>query len=202
MSHVFISYKHGDFTQSDFLQKLETTITAANVPIWRDNLIKAGENWETAIDTAIDDSFALLLLMTQNVSESQYVTYEWTRALTLYKPVIPLYVSPDAVLHPRLEKTQYVDFVSQSETAWKMLTARLIALQQLDDAQKIERKEREENDQRRIFQALTTLYNLRTTNVTAEDILTELRSQNYLSLADYARLVDLSRQNKLLGDDS
>ena len=200
MSHIFISYKHGDFDDSNFLRLFEERAKSVNLNIWRDTNIRAGDNWEVEIDFAIDECFALLLLLTENVSESQYVTYEWTRALTLGKPVIPVRLSEKTVLHPRLEKTQYLDFNRDTEGSFTELLARLTVLQRAYEDNQERQKELSENETRRVYMLLKDLYDARITQVTAEDILTELRSQQYLSLQDYARLLDQSRKNRQSSD--
>lgn len=202
MSHVFISYKHGDFEVSDFLHQLEDTAKSAGITIWRDTNIRAGENWEIEIDSAIDDCFALLLILSENVTESQYVTYEWTRALISGKPVIPLHLSEKSLLHPRLEKTQYIDFTQNIEPSLAELIARLRALQGAYDENQKKQRDLSENETRRFYILLKDLYDARITQVTAEDILTELRSHQHISLQDYARLIDLSRKNKLSSDNN
>lgn len=158
--------------------------------------INAGENWEAAIDSAIDSCLALLLLLTENVASSQYVTYEWTRALTLGKLVMPIRLSKQATLHPRLEKTQYIDFTENSEQSWVALIARLSTLKEAYEEQQQQREALAKNENRRIYTLLKALYDARNTKVTTEDILSELRANQYLSLKDYANLIDMSRTNQ------
>ena len=196
MSHVFISYKHGDFEKSSFLETLEERIKSENIEVWRDSRIQAGDNWEREIDIAIDNCSILLLLLSENVTESQYVTYEWTRALTLGKPVIPVRLSTLSKLHPRLEKTQFIDFTASHEQAWLELIARIIALH-TDYVANQERQLLEtDNEKRRMFNILQALYASRITPVTAEDIITKLSFEQFLSAKDYARIIDMSRKNQ------
>lgn len=196
MSHVFISYKHGDFARSRFLDNLEDRLSTNQIVAWRDTSIRAGDNWEVEIDTAIDNCYALLLLMTDKVAESQYVTYEWTRAMTLNKTVIPLRLSETAIFHPRLEKTQFLDFMQSDEQSWKILVARLRSLKQsFIESQRIQ-FEILEAENRRMYTILKSLYDLRGTEITVEDLIDELRFQGFLSIRDFVTLIDILRKNQ------
>lgn len=196
MSHVFISYKHGEFETSDFLEKLEERIKLANIEIWRDSRIQAGDNWEREIDIAIDNCSILLMLLSKNVAESQYVTYEWTRALTLGKPVIPVLLSTQSILHPRLEKIQFIDFTTSNDQSWRELIARITTLHKEYVKNEEKRQIDSDNQKRQMFTILETLYASRITPVTAEDIITKLSFEEFLTAKDYARIIDMSRKNQ------
>lgn len=194
--HVFISYKRDDFTDSAFLAELERHLELANITFWRDHRIQPGDNWEVEIDQAIDDSFACLLLLSPNASASQYVTYEWTRALTLGKKVIPLLLESNAAVHPRLQKTQFVDFTQDSEFTWELLVARLHTVQN-DLKQKLNQQQTDnERASHKLFDTLKSMYSIRETEVTAEQLISELRANHFISLSEYAILLDLIRRNQ------
>lgn len=114
MAHVFISYKREN---SEFAKKLRQKIETAGFKTWMDSDLRAGVDWRYAIDTAIRDSFALLVIMTPDASESKYVTYEWACALGARIPVIPIMLQP-AALHPRLDILQYMAYIDESSFPW------------------------------------------------------------------------------------
>jgi tetratricopeptide (TPR) repeat protein len=88
--------------------------------VWTDEKILAGETWTRVIDNAIDESVAVIVLMSKEAHQSEYVTYEWSYALGAGKQVITMLVDDDINLHPRLEEFQYSDFTG-NKRPWKAI---------------------------------------------------------------------------------
>jgi hypothetical protein len=125
--HVFISYKH---EEKEFADMLIRQLQLAGFPIWVDTeQLRAGENWREAINFAIQDSFALVLVITPEARESQYVGYEWAFALGAGVKVIPLLLRSTSSLHPQLEILQYLDFTDRARPPWEKLIRRLWEIQ-------------------------------------------------------------------------
>ncbi|MBL8161511.1 MAG: HEAT repeat domain-containing protein [Anaerolineae bacterium] len=126
--HVFVSYKH---EETEFASMLIHQLTAAGFKIWIDTeQLRAGENWREAINDAIKDSFALVLVVSPDAQRSEYVTYEWAFAQGAGIKVVPLlYRQPTARLHPQLEMLQYLDFTDKARPPWDKLLRRLWELQ-------------------------------------------------------------------------
>lgn len=121
--HVFISYKHEDRI---FASQLIQRIQAAGFRIWIDeDQLRAGENWREAINTAIRQSFALILVITPEARLSEYVTYEWAFAQGAGVKVIPIMLRSTPFLHPQLEMLQYLDFSDPAAQPWDRLMGRL-----------------------------------------------------------------------------
>lgn len=126
MPHVFISYKHEDLA---FAQELTLFAQRMGVPIWLDTNIQPGEEWREAIDKAIAEAFAVVVIMTPEARLSEYITYEWAYAMGLRIPVIPVLLRPTP-LHPKLEVLQYIDFTrGWLASLWVKLIERLQAVQ-------------------------------------------------------------------------
>lgn len=105
-NQVFVSYAHVD---ERFINVLDKKLSAV-FHVWVDRQITPGQDWRKTIDEAISQSFAVLLVLTPEASASKYVTYEWSYALGLDLPVIPLRLRPTTDMHPRLDLLQYFDF--------------------------------------------------------------------------------------------
>ncbi|MEO1164977.1 MAG: toll/interleukin-1 receptor domain-containing protein, partial [Chloroflexota bacterium] len=90
MKHVFISYKREDV---EFVFELEQQLKQADVDVWTDAQIQAGQNWRSKIDDALQDAFAVIVVMTPEARTSEYVTYEWAFAMGLGKPIVPLTIT-------------------------------------------------------------------------------------------------------------
>ncbi len=125
--HVFISYKHEEKAFADMLvHQLKT----AGFDIWLDDeRLRAGENWREAINFAIQDSFALIFIITPEAKLSEFVTYEWAYAQGAGVKVIPVMLHPTPNLHPQLELLQYLDFTDQARPPWDKLIRRLYEIQ-------------------------------------------------------------------------
>src|SRR5450759_3535943 len=109
MSHIFISYTNHDI---DFAENLIVRIQQEGFKVWVDNdSLLAGYDWRGAIDDAIKNAFALIVIMTPEAKSSELVTYEWAFALGAGVNVIPVLLE-NTILHPRMEALQYLDSVS------------------------------------------------------------------------------------------
>lgn len=98
--HVFLSYSSQDSACAD---ALEAALTAAHVKVWRDvRSIVGGEAWEPAIERAIHNADAVLVLVSEHSRTSEYVQYEVSTALDLLdvpgklQRIIPVVLSGDA----------------------------------------------------------------------------------------------------------
>lgn len=125
MSQVFISYQREDIA---FAHDIRFRLQAAGITPWLDELIEVGQVWRQAIDDALRDSFALIVVITPESMLSEYVTYEWSFAVGRGLPVIPLLYKPTDNIHPRLEVLNFLDFTS-ADKPWDRLFERLRELQ-------------------------------------------------------------------------
>lgn len=107
---IFISYSRQDET---LVRKLAQSLQADNFDIWLDVLnISSGEKWANAIQQGLDDSDAMVLVITPTAMESNQVANEWQYYLEENKPVIPIRLKP-AKIHYQLRPLQYIDFHEQ-----------------------------------------------------------------------------------------
>jgi hypothetical protein len=132
MAHVFISYKR-EYASNVFVSRMSKHLEKAGFELWIDTAeLQAGEDWREAIDQAIRDSLALIVVLTPDAVASQYVTYEWAFAFGVGKDVIPI-LYRDAELHPRLAGRHYLDFTERSKShyPWDRLIARLVQIRDM-----------------------------------------------------------------------
>jgi hypothetical protein len=117
MSYIFVSYSHNDWREADqIIDVIRENFDEYRVWIDNDNLLP-GENWKEAIDNAIRQSFALVLIMSSQSEKSKYVIYEWAFASGFDIEVIPVLIESDLELHPKLKDKQHIDF-SERDTSW------------------------------------------------------------------------------------
>ena len=121
MHQGFISYSKKQRHEADEIaQKIKSN---HNVNIWIDySGLSAGEVWRREIDEAIKRSSLIIVLVSKDSVNSQYVTYEWAYALGLGRKLLPILLD-DTALHPRLEEIQhlYKDRVDFFEELHKIL---------------------------------------------------------------------------------
>ena len=112
---VFISYAREDF---DFANKLYQDLKLAGIEPWLDKIsMKAGEKWQPAIRSAINDSkYFIPLLSSNSVQKKGYVQRELREALDIleglsYKDifVIPLRVEDCKVTNKKVNQYNIVD---------------------------------------------------------------------------------------------
>jgi HEAT repeat protein len=115
---LFTSYAHID---GDFAEVLIQQIDKAGFKTWIDSeQLRAGEDWRQAIDDAIRNSFAIIVVMTPDAKVSEYVTYEWACGWGAGVKVIPILLK-STKLHPRLEALQFLDFTNRNARPWEKL---------------------------------------------------------------------------------
>ena len=115
MKHIFVSYARED---KDFARQLTLRLRESGRIPWQDlSNLKPGVNWQSAIDDALRNAEALVVVMSPQATKSQYVTYEWAFALGAGVLVIPV-VKKRTDLHPRLSSIQYIDFTTRRGTPW------------------------------------------------------------------------------------
>jgi len=127
MKHVFVSYAWEDMK---FAREVTRRLRKLRRVPWQDvRNLRAGDNWQAAIDEALKNAEALVVVMSPDAIKSQYVTYEWAFALGAGVRVIPV-LRKRTDLHPRLKNVHYVDFTRRRGAPWvqfrEALPARVI----------------------------------------------------------------------------
>jgi hypothetical protein len=90
LSHVFISYSHGDKVHLDRLLTWLDESGFAEHERWFDQHIDGGNNWRDEIAAALDEAYVVLVIVTATSVKSLYCTYEWAYALGQGIPILPL----------------------------------------------------------------------------------------------------------------
>ncbi|MGF1506851.1 MAG: TIR domain-containing protein [Chloroflexi bacterium] len=109
MGHIFISFHHEDARVAETIQELLKTL---DYDVWMfTERLRAGTSWRAAIDEGIQKCAAQIVVFSENARTSEYVTYEWSYALGLDRPVIPVVIGDHTEgIHPRLEKQNPLDY--------------------------------------------------------------------------------------------
>jgi len=95
MDKVFLSYSRKDI---DFARKLAGDLEKAGYDVWWDITdLRGGDDWVRTIPAAIADSKYMVVVLTPNSIESEWVRKEYTQALSLRKKIIPIMLVPCSV---------------------------------------------------------------------------------------------------------
>jgi hypothetical protein len=95
MQKIFISYSRKDI---DFARKLAGDLESAGYDVWWDiSDLKGGDDWVRTIPDAIASSQYVIVVLTPNSIESEWVRKEYTQALSLRKKIIPIMFTPCSV---------------------------------------------------------------------------------------------------------
>lgn len=115
---LLISHDHDD---ADFAELLKLKLEKHNLKAWVDSeRLKIGQDWREEIDNGIENSLAVIAIMTPDARKSEYVTYEWSFAWGKGKKIFPIMLK-QTQLHPRLESLQYLDFTNRTTRPWEKL---------------------------------------------------------------------------------
>ena len=124
--HVFLSYSRDD---GEYAARLIERLHESGFEVWSDASIDYGDQWFSAIDTAIRNGAAFVLLMTPAALASEWVPKEILLAKRYKKPILPLLLAgeefpividlqaadvrdgamPDADFHRRLRRAVFSD---------------------------------------------------------------------------------------------
>jgi hypothetical protein len=120
---IFLSYASQD---GDFAELVEIRLRERGIETWRDVAsLRAGDEWTQEIDTAIQQSDALILILTPAGFASPYVTYEWAHAMGRDVRVIPI-LREESETHPQLSNVQNLDFTNRHARPWDHLAAAIL----------------------------------------------------------------------------
>lgn len=88
MDKIFISYSRKDM---DFVRKLAGDLEQAGYDVWWDITdLSGGDDWVRVIPEAIKSSQYVIVVLTPDSIESDWVRKEYTQALSLRKKIIPI----------------------------------------------------------------------------------------------------------------
>lgn len=129
---ILISYASEDVAlaqqiQTEMEARLPRPADTAPIAVWRDRSktgLRPGDDWRLELDDALREAACVLVLVTRNARQSEYVTYEWAFALGAGVKVVPI-VADKQALHPRLAVLQYFDY--SDRPAWEDLAVHLRA---------------------------------------------------------------------------
>lgn len=130
--NIFFSYARAD--AAAVVLRLAKDLRRAGATVWLDQVdIRGGENYNEAIEQALQEATCVLFVLTEKSLASKYVLAEVYYALDEEKTVIPLVFQP-CKLPFRLRGLQCVDFTGDYETAYdRLLTA--LGVPKKDDTQ-------------------------------------------------------------------
>jgi hypothetical protein len=86
--HVFISYSHRD--RERYVKRLAGFLRSKNIPVWYDHQVVSGDRWERLIRDQIDTCAVMIVVMTPEADNSDWVNREILRARSRDRPILPL----------------------------------------------------------------------------------------------------------------
>jgi hypothetical protein len=112
MSHVFVSYASEN---RDYVLHLKEMLEKNDYNVWVDSeRIGGGKHWPSTIQSAIDEAYAVIVVMTPEGENSEWIGNEIAYAQELNKPIIPLL--REGPLWFVFKTRQYVNALSSSLT--------------------------------------------------------------------------------------
>ncbi len=105
MTQVFISYSHKD---SQYAHMLANHLKQHYVSVWIDDRIEYGSKWTSEIEKGLNDSQAVIIIMSSNSEGSEWVQNELAYAQGKKKVIYPFLLEGEGAWLP-LAATHFVD---------------------------------------------------------------------------------------------
>ncbi len=127
---LFISYARNDLER---VRQIVELLRAAGHEPWFDEALLPGQAWQEQLAVAIRSNDAFVYLLTSDSVASEWCQWEFSTAIDLGKPIIPVQLDPDLDLPDPLGRFQCADFTpGAGSPGFALATARLIGgLQQI-----------------------------------------------------------------------
>ena len=111
---IFVSYSSND---RPFALGLVKELQSMGANVWIDQLgIGLGENWDTAIEEALEKSETFMLILSPTSVESQNVQDEVSVAINTKKKLVPILIK-ECELPMRWQRRQYADLTNDPDKA-------------------------------------------------------------------------------------
>jgi len=111
---IFVSYSSKD---RPFVLALVEELKNLGANLWIDQLgIGLGENWDNAIEEALEKSGTIMIILSPTAVESQNVQDEVSIAINTNKKMVPILIKP-CELPMRLQRRQYADLAGNPDKA-------------------------------------------------------------------------------------
>jgi len=121
MANIFISYARED---SDFAELVQGRLEkAGHNPKVDFEILNVGDDWRDKLDQTIRQCQVLILIISPESNDSDYVNYEWAFALGAGLIIVPIEFRT-AQIHPRMTPLQRLNFTNKSRP-WQRLFEQL-----------------------------------------------------------------------------
>ncbi len=112
MAHVYLSYSRQD---TSFVDLIEVDLNDQGHAVWRDSSkIRQGEDWGEALSGAIDEAYTVVVVLSNNAINSEWVLQEIESARDQDKSIV-LTVIEECPVPATLEEEAAVDFTQTAE---------------------------------------------------------------------------------------
>jgi hypothetical protein len=143
IGHVFMSYSRRD---TDVMRRIVTFLREQGIKVWVDNekLVPGTPIWEEEIEKAIKGTSAIVVVLSPDAKNSEWVRREIALADQYRKRIFPMLAGgdEDSSISLRLITRQFIDIRDNENAGLSSLsTSILFYLEELETQQRIEREE-------------------------------------------------------------
>lgn len=121
--HVFLSYSHKDM---EAMRRVRDDLRAEGLAVWNDeNLTPGTPSWKNAIEKAIENTGCLVVILSPDAKESEWIEREMDYARACRIPILPVLAWGDerSAIPFELINVQLVDIRTDYETGIRHLVA-------------------------------------------------------------------------------
>ena len=113
---VFISYSHQDV---EYAKKIAKSLAGSGLAVWTTQKIEPGMELTKAIQKSLDESSAVLVLLSENWEHSKWAAFELGAAYAKGKKIIPIVLSKQFKSIPlMLSQFKYLDATNLDESTF------------------------------------------------------------------------------------
>jgi pSer/pThr/pTyr-binding forkhead associated (FHA) protein len=128
--HIFVSYAREDW--ETIIAPLTVTLQDAGLSLWVDQYLVQGEEaWMEAIEQALHECWLMLVVVSPQALNSQYVKLEYRYFFNREKPIIPILYKPIDALPPELSGSRTIRYdTNDPNRAFQRLVFEIMQLRQ------------------------------------------------------------------------
>ena len=123
MTRVFVSYSRRD---EESARRMSNALRSAGVDVWMDyEKVQLGESWDKSIRKGVEESNYMIVLLTPDSTQSEWIANEVSLAKHFGRPIVPVLMkgATTAAAPAGLRNLQMIDANDNVEVAIRKLAA-------------------------------------------------------------------------------
>ncbi len=104
---LFVSYSHDD---KPLVTQIAELLAEGGYDVWFDHRLLPGQDWKQVLLQQISKCDVFIYALSPESVSSEWCQWEFSQAIELRKPVVPILLQRNTPIPPALQQTHYADF--------------------------------------------------------------------------------------------